>query len=259
MEGLMSTLSLYVWAIVLVGLIGTTATIGVMLWRGAVGAGFSRRTATAVAAGAGTAWATWALASVALADAGVYRFAPSKAQPWLPVAMTAAIAVLLLGTRIPVVSRILAQPEALWRLTVPQYFRVEGVAFLLVMALGALPAAFALPAGLGDIAIGLEAIYIARSIRRGVVGRRAVWFNVLGLLDLVVATAIGVTAAPGVAHVLSLSPSTAQIALLPLVLIPTTVVPLAVALHVLSLRKIAVTRTLAVSTKSTSVATPVGA
>lgn len=255
----MSTLPIYVWAIVLVGLIGTTATICVMLWRGARSAGFSRGTATAVAAGAGTAWATWVLASVALAGANVYRFAPSKAQPWLPVAMTASIAAVLLGTRIPVVSRILAQPDALWRLTVPQYFRVEGVTFLVVMALGKLPAVFALPAGLGDIAIGLEAIYIARSIQRGVVGRRAVWFNILGLLDLVVATAIGVTAAPGVAHVLSLSPSTEQIALLPLVLIPTTVVPLAAALHVLSLRKIAVTRTLAASTENTSLPTPVGA
>jgi hypothetical protein len=119
------------------------------------------------------------VASALLADANVYRFAPSKAQPWLPVAMTASIAALLLGTRLSVVSRVLAQPDALWRLTVPQYFRVEGVAFLLVLALGKLPAVFALPAGLGDIAIGIEAIYVARSIRHGVVGRRAVWFNIL--------------------------------------------------------------------------------
>jgi hypothetical protein len=52
--------------------------------------------------------------------------------------------------------------------------------------------------------------------------------------------------------VLSLTPSTEQIALVPLVLIPTTVVPLAVALHLLSLRKLVVTTT-------TLVATPVGA
>jgi hypothetical protein len=249
----MSTLPIYVWAIVLVGLIGTTATICVTLFRGALAAGLNRRADTTVAAGAGVVWATWVLVSVALADAGVYRFAPSKAQPWLPVAMTASIAAALLGTRIPVVSRILARPDALWRLTVPQIFRVEGVTFLIVMALGKLPAMFALPAGLGDIAIGLEAIYVARSLPRGVVGRRAVWFNILGLLDLVVATTIGVTAAPGVAHVLSLSPSTEQIALLPLVLIPTTVVPLAVALHLLSLRK------LAVRAQSPSVPTLVGA
>ena len=256
----MGTQSIYVWAIVLVGLIGTTATVCVLLLRGALAAGFRRRVGTTVAVVAGTAWASWVLVSVALADAGVYRFAPAKAQPWLPAAMTVSIAAVLLASRVPAVSRILGQPDALWRLTVPQIFRVEGVTFLIVMALGKLPAVFAVPAGLGDIAIGLEAIYVARSIRRGPpVGRRAVWFNILGLLDLAVATVIGVTAAPGVAHVLSLSPSTAQIGLLPLVLIPTTVVPLAVALHVLSLRKLAVTRTLAATTGSSSIATPVGA
>ena len=250
----MSTLPIYVWAIVLVGLIGTTATMCVMLWRGALSAGFGRRTATAVAAGAGTVWATWVLASGLLAHADVYRFAPNKAQPWLPVAMTVSIAAVLLATRIPVVSRILTQPDALWRLTLPQIFRVVGVNFLIVMALGKLPAVFALPAGLGDIAIGIEAIFVARSLRRGVVSRRTVWFNILGLVDLVVALGIAVTAAPGVAHVLSLTPSTEQIALLPLVLVPTTVVPLAVALHLLSLSKLVVT-----TKKTTLVATPVGA
>ena len=249
----MGTQSIYVWAIVLVGLVGTTATVCVLLLRGAPAAGFRRRVGTTVAVVAGTAWASWVLASAALADAGVYRFAPAKAQPWLPAAMTVSIAAVLLASRVPAVSRILGQPDALWRLTVPQIFRVEGVTFLIVMALGKLPAVFALPAGLGDIAIGFEAIYVARSLRRGVVGRRAVWFNILGLLDLVVATVIGVTAAPGVAHMLSLSPSTAQIGLLPLVLIPTTVVALAVALHVLSLRR------LAVAAQSTSVPTLVGA
>lgn len=106
------------------------------------------------------------------------------------------------------------------------------------MAIGGLPAGFALPAGLGDIAIGFGAIYLARHLRNGNAGRRLVWFNTLGLLDLVVATALGVTAAPGLAHVLQLSPSTEQIALLPLVLIPTTLVPLAAALHIVSLRKL---------------------
>lgn len=249
----MSTLPAYVSAIVLIGLIGTTATICAMLWRGARGAGFGRGTATAVAAGAGTAWAIWALASVMLADADVYRFAPRQAQPWLPVAMTASITAVLLATRIPVVSRILVQGDALWRLTVPQYLRMEGVVFLMVMALGKLPAGFALPAGLGDIAVGIGAIFVARSIRRGAVGRRVVWFNILGLLDLAVATAIGVIAAPGIAQVLSLTPSTEQIAVLPLVLIPTTVVPLAAALHVLSLRKIAA------GAKPALLPTPVGA
>jgi hypothetical protein len=156
----------------------------------------------------------------------------------------------LLSTRIPLVSRILAQPDALWRLTLPQLFRPVGGTFLIAMALGYLPAVFAIPAGLGDIAIGVEAAFVARNLRRGVAHSRALLFNVLGLVDLAVALAIGVTAAPGLARLLVVSPSTEAISLLPLVLVPTTVVPLAVALHLLSLRK------LRAAAESEAVATP---
>jgi hypothetical protein len=109
------------------------------------------------------------------------------------------------------------------------------------MALGKLPAVFALPAGLGDLAIGIEAAFVARNLRRGVVSRRSVWyFNVLGLVDLVVALIIGFAAAPAVVRLLLVSPSTEAISLFPLALIPATVVPLAAALHLLSLRRLMV-------------------
>jgi hypothetical protein len=247
----MSTLPLDVWLTVLAGLIGTTATVCVMLLRGALSAGLSRGSATRVAAAVGIVWAAWAGACVLLADADVYRFGPTKV-PWLPIALIASLAAALLFTRVPVVSRILDQPDALWRLTMPQLFRVVGAAFLVAMALGQLPAAFALPAGLGDIAIGVKAAFIARNLRRGVAARRAVWFNILGLADLVVALAIGFLAAPGRLELLFVSPTTEAISLLPLVLIPTTVVPLAAALHLLSLRKLSVTG------ETRTVVTPVG-
>lgn len=234
----MSTLPIYVWALVLAGLIGTTATICVMLWRGALSAGLDRRIATRVAGGVAIGWAAWVLASVLLANAEIYRFEPTRPVPWLPVGMLGALAAALLVTRTPVVSRILAQPDALWRLTVPQIFRVVGVTFLVVMALGKLPAVFALPAGLGDIAIGVEAVFVARNLRRGIVDRRTVWFNILGLVDLVVALAIGFAAAPAAVRLLLVSPTTEAISLLPLALIPVTVVPLAMTLHLTSLVKL---------------------
>ncbi|MBV8929067.1 MAG: hypothetical protein JO152_08085, partial [Mycobacteriaceae bacterium] len=121
-----------------------------------------------------------------------------------------------------------------------QLFRPVGLAFLAAMVLGQLPAVFALPAGIGDIAIGIEAGFVARNLRRGNVGRSALWLNILGLADLIVALAVGVAAAPGPTQVLGGSQSTEAISLLPLVLIPTTVVPLAAALHLLSLRKLRV-------------------
>jgi hypothetical protein len=234
----MSTLPMYVWVIVLVGLIGTTATICVMLWRGALTAGLSRRTATRVATVTAIVWAAWAMTSALLAHADVLRFAPERKLPGFAVAVIAALAVGFLITRVPAVARILAQPDALWGLTLPQVFRPVGAAFLVAMALGRLPAVFALPAGVGDIAIGIEAVFVARALRRGVVGRRTVWLNILGLADIFVAFGIGYAAAPGPVRLLFSSPSTEAISTLPLVLIPTAVVPLAVTLHVLSLRKL---------------------
>ncbi|MCW2559142.1 MAG: hypothetical protein JWP55_3106 [Mycobacterium sp.] len=248
----MSTLPIYVWVLVLVGVIGTASTICVTLWRGALAAGVGRHTAIRVAAIAGIVWGAWVLASALLANADVYRFQPTKPAAWFAVAMIVPLGAALLSTRIPLVSRILAQPDALWRLTLPQLFRPVGGTFLVAMALGYLPAVFAIPAGLGDIAIGVEAAFVARNLRRGVAHRRAVLFNVLGLVDLAVALAIGVTAAPGLARLLVVSPSTEAISLLPLVLVPTTVVPLAAALHLLSLRK------LRASAESEAVATPSG-
>jgi hypothetical protein len=237
-EKFMGTLPIYVWALVAVGLIATTATVSVMLFRGALTAGFGRGSATRVAGGFAILWGAWVLASLFLAAADVYRFEPTRPVPLLPIGLMVSLGTVLLLTRIPVVSRILAQPDGLWRLTLPQIFRVVGVTFLVVMALGKLPAVFALPAGLGDMAIGIEAVFVARNLRRGVVGRRAVWFNILGLVDLVVALIIGFAAAPAVVRLLVVSPSTEAISLLPLALIPATVVPLAAALHLLSLRRL---------------------
>lgn len=236
----MSTLPIYVWAIVLGGVIGTTATIGVMLFRGALDIGAGRVGATRVAGGFAILWGAWVLASVLLAGSDVYRFEPTKPVPWLPVALVGALVAALLSTRIAVVARIVAQRDALWRLTVPQLFRVVGVTFLVVMALGKLPAVFAPPAGLGDMAIGVEAVFVARSLRRGVIGRRVLWFNVLGLVDLVAALAIGFAAAPAAVRLLIVSPTTQAISLLPLALIPATVVPLVSALHLVSLRALRV-------------------
>jgi hypothetical protein len=128
----MSTPPLYVWVTVLAGLIGTTATVCVMLLRGALSAGLSRGSATRVAAAVGIVWAAWAVACVLLADADVYRWGPTKV-PWLPIALIASLAAALLFTRVPVVSRIVDQPDALWRFTMPQLFRVVGAAFLVIV------------------------------------------------------------------------------------------------------------------------------
>jgi hypothetical protein len=239
----------YVWALVLIGVIGIPATTCVVLYRGALAAGLSRRTATTVTAAAGVVLGGWLLASGLLARAGVYHQASGQAAPWFGVAFAATLLGLLAATRIPPMPRVLAAPGTAARLTLPHTLRVVGVTFLLVMALGRLPAVFALPAGLGDIAAGLAAPSVARRLAQGGGRTRAVWFNLFGLLDLVVALTIGFLAGLGPWRPLEVTPSTEPLSLLPLALVPTVAVPLAIALHLMSLARL---RTAAQPTKDRS-------
>ena len=106
--------------------------------------------------------------------------------------------------------------------------------FLIVMAQGHLPAAFALPAGLGDIAIGVATPFVARRLARGTGRTGAVRFHVLGILDLIIAASIGFL----LFGLVEVTPSTEPLRLLPLALIPTVPVPLALALHIVSSRRL---------------------
>jgi hypothetical protein len=206
-----------------------------MLYRGAIAAGLGRRTATAVTVVAAALLGGWLLASGLLAGADVYHQASGQAAPWFGAAFAGTLLVLLAATRIPVVARILDAPGTLARLILPHTLRVVGVTFLIVMAQGHLPAIFALPAGLGDIAAGLSAPFVARRLAHGGGRTRAVWFNLFGILDLVVALSIGFLAGLGPWRPLEVTPSTEPLSLLPLALVPTVAVPLAIALHIVSL------------------------
>jgi hypothetical protein len=226
----------YVWALVLAAVIGIPASTSIALYRGAIAAGLGRRAAAGVAAATAAALGGWLVITGTLAGAMVYR--GREGGIWFGLAFVGALVALLLATRIPPVSRILADPGTASRLTVPHTLRVVGVVFLILMAQGHLPAAFALPAGLGDIAIGVAAPFVARRLarapRRADVIAAATRFHALGILDLVVALSFGVLLAPP--WLLGGAPSTEALTLLPLALIPTAAVPLAIALHIVSLR-----------------------
>ena len=152
--------------------------------------------------------------------------------PWLRVAVAGLPGLLLALRRIPVVARALTAPGMVSRLEFPHTFRVaEGTAFLLIMFLGHLPALFALPAGLGDIAAGIAAPLVARRLAQGTGRRAALWFNAFGMTDLVNALTLG--ALTGFA-LINVTPSGAPISELPLALIPTAAVPLLLTLHITS-------------------------
>ncbi len=228
----MYDLPIYIWALVTVAALGIPALTAAALFRTAVAAGTGRRTAATVAATLAAGWAGWLVATGVLAAAGAYS---AKGIPWFLVAFAGALGTPLLATRIPVVARVLADPGTPARLAVPHTLRVIGVVFLVVLALGHLPAVFALPAGLGDIAIGVAAPFVARRLARGGGRRAAVRFNVLGIVDLVVAAGTALLVGYGV---LDVTPNTDALRLLPLALVPTAAVPLAIALHVVSLTRL---------------------
>jgi hypothetical protein len=224
----------YVWALVLIPAIGFPLSTASVLYRGGVVAGLGGRAAFVVAATAGGMLSAWLVISGMLASAGVYRQDSGDTVPWLPIAAAGFLIALLLGTRIPLVSRILGVIGTPVRLTLPHTLRIAGVVFLIVMALGYLPAAFALPAGLGDMAIGVAAPFVARRLAHGDGRSDAVRFHVLGIVDLIVAGSIGFL----LLGLVEVTPSTAPLLQLPLALILTVAVPLAVVLHVVSLHSL---------------------
>jgi len=216
----------YVWAITLTGGIGVPAVTCAVLYGGAVRAGLGRRRAALLAGAAAAVLGGWTAASTVIAGHGWYNM--RSGLPWLPIAFTGCLGLLLALRRIPVVARALAAPGMTSRLEYPHTFRVVGVSFLLYLALGHLPALFALPAGLGDIATGIAAPFVARRLARGTGRRAAVWHNAFGITDLVVALTLGGLTAFGL---LKVTPSSAPISELPLALILTAGVPLFLVLH----------------------------
>jgi hypothetical protein len=216
----------YLWAIIIAGPTAVAGLTCAVLYSGAERAGLGRRRAALLAGAAAVVLGGWLTASAVIADHGWYH-----TLPWFPVAITGYLGLLLGLGRIPMVARALAAPGMVSRLELPHTPRVAGVAFLLYLALGHLPALFALPAGLGDIAAGVAAPLVAFRLARGTGRRAALWHNAFGMTDLVVALTLG--ALTGF-QLVNVTPSAAPIFELPLALIVTAGVPLLFALHITS-------------------------
>lgn len=114
-----------------------------------------------------------------------------------------------------------------------QTYRIVGVGFLVLYSQDVLPAFFAIPAGVGDILVGVLAPPVAWMCWRGVsyAKKVALLWNKLGILDLVIALSVGVLAFPRPIQFVPSEISTEPIALFPLVVVPLFAVPLALMLH----------------------------
>ncbi|MBT0666323.1 hypothetical protein KI809_18585 [Geobacter pelophilus] len=127
-----------------------------------------------------------------------------------------------------------------------QTWRFGGLAFIALYVYGVLPGLFAWPAGLGDMAIGITAVWVIRALRDRpdfVKSKAYRTWNLLGILDLVTAVSLGALSAYlgiGTSETISTFPMVR----LPLVLIPAFLVPLFIMMHLTSLiqsRKLAAT------------------
>jgi hypothetical protein len=102
---------------------------------------------------------------------------------------------------------------------------------------GVLPGAFAWPAGLGDMAIGVTAPLVLSALLRrpGFASSKSfVAWNLSGILDLTVAVSIGALV-PLLAPNFYGTVTTAPMTKLPLVLVPTYLVPTFLMLHLTAL------------------------
>jgi len=114
-------------------------------------------------------------------------------------------------------------------LTSVQVWRIVGFTFVLLQARNVLPAIFAWPAGYGDMFIGVTAGFAAWKLAEPAHRGSFIFWQVLGILDLVTAVSLGTTAR-------LLDPngvSMVAMTVLPLSLIPTFLVPLFLMLHVI--------------------------
>jgi hypothetical protein len=114
-------------------------------------------------------------------------------------------------------------------ITALQTYRVLGVSMAIQALRHALPAVFGLPAGFGDLFIGVTALLAAASWSSGTRRGKVVFvlWNVLGLLDLIIAVSTGLLAAFTQAGPVTMAP----MRLYPLSLVPAFGVPLAFLLH----------------------------
>ena len=114
-------------------------------------------------------------------------------------------------------------------LTLAQSWRIVGFTFLLLEARGILPAIFALPAGYGDMAIGMTATFAAWKLANPARRNSFITWQLLGITDLITAVSLGTTARLLSPH----GPSMEAMTVLPLSLVPTFLVPLFFIFHVI--------------------------
>jgi len=178
--------------------------------------------------------AVWFVLIVSLGARGAFLGRPGAPPIGMAIAFTAPLLFFFAWLRLSSSFRDFILSLDLRLVAGMQAWRFAGLGFLFLHAYKVLPGLFALPAGLGDMAVGLAAPWMILGLARHpdfAASAAFVRWNWLGILDLVIALGLGgsmATLAPGAI-------STAPMATLPLLLVPAFLVPLFLMLHATAL------------------------
>ena len=145
--------------------------------------------------------------------------------PRIPIALAATLLMGYLLLLSPTFRQVVAAVPQHWLIGI-QAFRVLGAVWLVRYFAGGLPGLFALPAGIGDVATGLLAPFVAYAWYSGKPYARtaAIAWNLFGMVDLVNAVVLGTVTNGGAGGIV-----------FPIVLIPVYAVPRSLLIHSYSL------------------------
>ena len=208
------------------------------LWVGLSRAGFTGNRHLRIWLAVALPFTIWLVLVWWIAFAGGFR-----ARPGVPPIPPAIFLPIILGLIVLLPSkRIGAVLDAIppsWLVGL-QLYRVLGGIFLVGWLQGNIPGEFALPAGSGDVLVGLLALpvaYLLHKRARGAAALAIAW-NALGIIDLASAVSMGTLTQPGPLQLIVPAVPNLQLGTYPTVLVPAFAVPSSILLHALSLRQL---------------------
>lgn len=229
----------YLAPFVLIGSIAAVTTLLVGLRRALSRAAWPKNEAAKAFWSLSAILAAWFLFAVTTSLAGWWG-GPGHKIPTIQFGLFVPIVVgVMLFWMWPLLRRTVAAVPNEWLVGV-QFYRALGVIFLILYAAGRLPGLFALPAGIGDVTVGLLAPATAAAYALSAPGaaRRVRFWNALGIADLVIAVTLGFLTSPSPLQLAAFDRPSTLITLFPLSLIPVYMVPLSILLHFASLHRL---------------------
>src|SRR5262245_58288803 len=139
------------------------------LWIGLGRAGLAARQRWIAMLAVGVSLLVWMFTALELAHAGVFKPGAFRV-PAIPLAVLLPLIIALtLLMRSQSIAAVLDAVPASWLIGL-QVYRVLGAVFLVRWGLGEIPGEFALPAGIGDVTVGLLALPVAFYVHSGARG-----------------------------------------------------------------------------------------